>query len=354
MEFRKKTTATLLIAIFMISAFAFAVIASPVIELDVENNGIAEKRNGDILLETTGALPSAPDWLASDAKVRINMPSGTKLKDILPISWEYYLYYGYAPHVDIILVDDALVVEYAYNDLSGTTHHKPCLTMAYYTTFKDGSGNDGPAAVTDTTMAWATTGASGPVVGTYTFGDNNFWFASLADWKAGKTFDSGGGSKTINGESLVLALEFEVDNWVVQTKAVIDDIKINGVTFDFEPSSSASVESVVRDPVISIMVDPTSVDFGTIIRGRDSDPVTFAVTNVGEVEVDITTEILGTGKAFYDSHFYVVSPTVLVKDWTRDDLGIGEVTDPAFYLSVPSTETIGNYDATLIFWASES
>jgi len=48
-------------------------------------------------------------------------------------------------------------------------------------------------------------------------------------------------------------LEIEVDNWVVQTEAFVDDVEINGVVYDFETSASTSMKTVVREPIISIM-----------------------------------------------------------------------------------------------------
>jgi len=183
------------------------------------------------LLETTGEVGSG-----NEDRIRINMPEGTVLNDIVSISWDYYLYSGYAPHVDIMVdlddngeIDDALVFEYAYNDAVGyhMDEGQPtygCLYDAWYTTFSD--DGEGPAAVTDTSYAWPTTGPAGPFETVcYT----------LAQWKTGINYASG---KTITGTTKVLALEFEVDNWMSQTKAVIDNIKMNDnviYTFEEEP-----------------------------------------------------------------------------------------------------------------------
>jgi len=179
------------------------------------------------LLETTGVVGSG-----NEDRVRIYMPEGTVLNDIVSLSWDYYLYYGYAPHVDIMVdtdddtvIDDALVFEYAYNDAVGyhMDEGQPtygCLYDAWYATFSD--DGEGPAAVTDTSYAWPTTGPAGPF-GTVCF--------TLADWKNSITY----GSKTIDGGTPVLALEFEVDNYMAQTKAVINNIKMNDdVIYNFE------------------------------------------------------------------------------------------------------------------------
>jgi len=179
------------------------------------------------LLETTGDVGSG-----NEDRIRINMPEGTVLNDIVSISWDYYLYSGYAPHVDIMVdtnndqvIDDALVVEYAYNDAVGyhMDEGQPtygCLYNAWYTTFSD--DGEGPASVTDTSYAWPTTGPAGPF-GTVCH--------TLAQWKTGINYDG----KFIDKDTPVLALEFEVDNWMAQTKAVIDNIKMNDdVIYDFE------------------------------------------------------------------------------------------------------------------------
>lgn len=147
------------------------------------------------------------------------------LGQLQSISWMEYLTAGYPPHVDIYLdntgdgvADDALVIEYAYNSM---THYAEApmpygaLTGAWYATFND-DGN-GPAQVDDTCYAWLNSGASGPP------GGGGHTAGTLAQWKAGTlgTFDN---------TSAIVKIEIEVDNWVVQSNAYVDVIKVNGQT----------------------------------------------------------------------------------------------------------------------------
>jgi len=86
-------------------------------ELQTKNSATATWSGNDAHLTTTGTVGDG-----DEARIHIDMPTGTTLADILEISWKEYTVSGYAPHVDIILdttgdgiKDDALVIEYAYN-----------------------------------------------------------------------------------------------------------------------------------------------------------------------------------------------------------------------------------------------
>jgi len=165
------------------------------------------------------------------------------LAELTSISWFEYLTTGYPPHVDVLLDlngngvydgtiggDDALVFEYAYNNMThGTEAHTAteaygALPGAWYQTFSD-DGN-GPVAVNDTCYAWLTSGAPG-VPGVW--GAGGHYGDTLANWKVGLT----AGSITIDGDALIARIEIEVDNWIpaagAQTDAFVDDIFINGV-----------------------------------------------------------------------------------------------------------------------------
>ena len=349
-KLREKTTATALIALFIISALSFAVIASPLIELGVKGNAIAEMSAGNgyggsdcVHLQTLSA-PGTGD----EGRIVIHMPSGFTLGDLDTISWREYLVAGYPPHVDVFLdygtddvADESLNFEYAYNDESirypGTGMPYGALTGAWYQTFGD-DGN-GPIQIDNDALAWPNSGPPGP--------PSSIELHSLATWKAGKTISTG----TVSSSTRVLRLEIEIDNWVVQTEAYVDDVEINGVVYDFETSSSTSMESVIRDPIISIMVDPTNIDFGTILRGQDSDPVDVTVTNIGETSVDITTSIVGTNPTFYEDNLYEDGSLVTAYTMT---LAVDGFDDLTLTLKPPTGTPSGTFEAMLVFWAAES
>ena len=210
----KKTTATLLIAIFMISAFAVAAYA-------VE---------GTHLVATTGGP-------GTESRIIIDVPEDFTLGMLESISWDEYLVAGYAPHVDVFIdadddddYDDTLVFEYAYNT---EAHYAEApmpygaMTGAWYQTFSDDVL--GPAQVDDGANGWLASGAPGPL------GGPGFIYYTLALWKAGVDVDGVPGID-INSDTEVIALEIEVDNWVVQSEAYVDDIEIviNGVTYTID------------------------------------------------------------------------------------------------------------------------
>ncbi len=229
----------------------FKVIFKPVVKLSVEQGGKEGPDELDYSLGTTeGSATAGP----SDGQARsgeesihllttgvvgsgdeariviIPLPEGTTLDDIDSISWWEYLVEGYPPHVDIILdfdddnvADDGLVFEYAYNSM---THFDTEAPMPYgavlddwFQTFSD-DGN-GPAQVDDDSSAWLSSGSPGLPA----------WIqGTLAQWKAGTVHGS------VSASTPILRIEVEIDNWVVQSEAYVDDIVIviDGVTYTID------------------------------------------------------------------------------------------------------------------------
>jgi hypothetical protein len=178
-----------------------------------------------------------------EARIVISLPEGMTLADIESISWWEYLVSGYPPHVDVIIdvdesegvTEDALVFEYAYNDTGshyygGETPAYGAETGGWYQTFSDDGG--GPVAIVGTeALGWLSSQDPGPP------GAATFYSGTLADWQAGSV-DTSSLGLTIDGSTPVLRLEIEVDDWVAETMAFVDDIEIiiGGVTYtiDFE------------------------------------------------------------------------------------------------------------------------
>jgi len=168
-----------------------------------------------------------------EARIVIPLPEGTTLADIAAVSWWEYLVAGYPPHLDIMLdvdgngtIDDSLVFEYAYNDVALHYLEGPmpygALTGDWYQTFSD--DDNGPAQVDDAAYGWLSSGPPGPP------GDPAFISGTLADWKSGQVNPP---IDPIDGTTSVVSLEIEIDNWVVQSEAYIDDIVIviGGITY---------------------------------------------------------------------------------------------------------------------------
>ncbi len=197
------------------------------------SDGQARSGEESVYLETTGTVGTG-----DEARIVIPLPEGTTLGDIDSISWWVWTVAGYPPHVDIVMdVDedgelddeDILTAEMAYNNAEGIELDEG-LTPIYdewLQTFELTSG-DVYGEIGDDTMLWVTKMGAG--------NDDAPW-GTLGDWKAGLVANDPGSDglddDVINGNAPVLRLEIEIDNWVLQTEAYVDDIEIviGGVTY---------------------------------------------------------------------------------------------------------------------------
>jgi hypothetical protein len=170
----------------------------------------------------TAGSGEPPVVLGAEARIVMPLPPGTTLGDIESISWREYLETGYPPHVDVIIEtggsEDALAFEYAYNDVA---LHYPegwpsynALTDDWYATF--GDDGEGPEEVGGSALGWLASGPPGPPTETN--------FATLSEWQSeiGVTY----GAVTVNGDTPVLRIEIEVDNWLGGAEAFVDDIAV--------------------------------------------------------------------------------------------------------------------------------
>ena len=202
----------------------------------------------------------------NEARILIDfssLPEGEVLTlgDIEAISWYEYLVAGYPPHVDIKvdtdgdgIEDDALVIEYAYNTEAHAAEGGPtygAVTGDWYQTFSDDTL--GPAEIDDTTNAWLTSGPAGPLTGP---GSENFIYGTLAEWKAGTVDPS------IDANTVVTAFEIEVDNWITQSEAYVDDITIKFVGEDDPLLVCGQIQDAVDtvEPAALIYVLPGTYD----------------------------------------------------------------------------------------------
>lgn len=224
---RKKTITVLLFAILALSfmgAFVGAEFPTYTTSLTTKNSATSTWTTSkayigfySVHLETTGDVGDG-----DEARFVVTMPSGITLGDINYISWFEFLIKGYPPHVDIILNlgegdTDALVFEYAYNghdddpQITGDTAYG-ALTGEWCMTFADDW--EGPQCILGSAYCWL---SSGPAGGPDIIG------GTLDEWKVGDIT----GGLGIDKDTPVLRLEFEIDNWIVQTEAYLDDVQVN-------------------------------------------------------------------------------------------------------------------------------
>jgi len=162
----------------------------------------------------------------SEARIVITLPSGTTLGQIQSISWWTKLVSGYVPHVDISLDTDAvpdgardaiLVAEGAYQNGDLTTGWPSgwfqtfAGVTAAYPSWAGLSGTPNLTQVDGTTAVWLSPSTPTP---------DQLSIAKLSDYQ------SVSGLYGVSGSTPVLFLEIEVDNWVAQSEAYVDDIVI--------------------------------------------------------------------------------------------------------------------------------
>lgn len=283
--------------------------------------------------EPATLLSSTGDVGNSNADtIIVDVPAETTLGDIESIAWSEYLIQGYPPHVDIMLdlnddgtADEALVFEYAFNgsinDISPTYG---ALTGEWFQTF--GDSGSGATVIDDGATAWLATGLCGETIGT------------LAEWKTGNV----GGS--VDSNAIVLRMEIEVDNYMVDCVALVNNIE---TVID----TTHGVGVTVNIPtLVAISVDTLNIDFGTMYPGGDPSAVeTVTVTNIGTVTVDVSASVSQeTGTVFLNNLTLDTEPW---NTWA----GLATLTptngaEVAVQLSIPAGYVpAGSESATLFF-----
>ncbi len=194
-----------------------------------EDRGYGDSES--VHLMTTGDVESG-----DEARIIVPLPDDTTLGMIDAISWWVWNVGGYdppsyPPHVDIVMdVDedgelddeDMLTAEMAYNNFAGLELDEGLVptTDEWLQTFELESG-DGYGVINDDTMLWVTRMGAG---------NDDAPYGTLADWKGGIVAEDpqpdGLADGIITGEAPVLRLEIEIDNWVRQSEAYVDDIVV--------------------------------------------------------------------------------------------------------------------------------
>ncbi len=99
-------------------------------------------------------------------------------------------------------------------------------------------------------------------------------------------------------------------------------------------------------PIVSINVDKSYLNFGSIVEGESgSDTVT--ITNTGDVNVDVSWNVVESGTFYLDNLGYVPSSPILALTPSGSSL-------ITLTLIVPSDTPPGVKTATLVFWAEAS
>ena len=111
-------------------------------------------------------------------------------------------------------------------------------------------------------------------------------------------------------------------------------------------ATSVGATTEVLDDVISINVDPSFLDFGSVYRGQSSDLVPITITNTGTVSVDVTAS---TTSVFYGANLTLSGDPVGTWGVTMA-YGASSHTVQT-QVNVPSDWDAGIEAGTIIFWA---
>lgn len=138
----------------------------------------------------------------------IPAPMGMTLSDLDNVSWDSAGVTGYTPHVDII-------VELLNGDTTALT--------------AEGILNGGGYTFPDDNLGFGS--EPNDIV------DNNTLFReyNVVEDLTLEQWQNGDSSLTpINGDSPIVRIEIEVDNWIVSSSAIVDNVKVNGIENVYE------------------------------------------------------------------------------------------------------------------------
>ena len=342
-KLREKTTATLVIAIFMISMMAFAV-AIPVafppeygIWQPEPDNGIVECSDAQAYSGTYSAYlqvnyPTNPaSTYGSDSNEVYVRPfiEGNDVPQFLD-GLDSFSFYYYRP-----------------STLGDASNIPPQVDIWLSTTGVSGAEDEwllGQIDLATSTDAWIVVPLSA-ITWIKAMGGTIYGTGS-AGLEAAKIALSG---SEIRGFGVQLGSPATRDeSRTMEGKYYVDDIEINGVIYDFEFSETTILTTTVELPMVSISVSPTNINYGPLMRGETSATHVITVENIGEVSVDVTYSIVEDGSFYADYLKLEVSgsPFVMGTIATTASLAID-----SFVTLSGDFAFSGDYTGTLVFWA---
>lgn len=194
----------------------YTMVSQTSVDVPVEIVSVGLPNDGGIESVTVqyDLIASQPQGTEARIRVTSTQLGISTLSDLNTITFDQNVLSGYVGHVDVLIdingdgvKDDALVFEYdKVDDGCGNGVPFPTGKMA---TFGD------KGIVDNNAYAWLSSGAAGNCQG-----DPNYIVGTLADWKSGMS--------GIDGNTAIVALEFEVDSWIMDSETVMSNLKVNG------------------------------------------------------------------------------------------------------------------------------
>jgi len=243
------------------------------VTLDKDTGCTAEVTNVKSYSESQSIYLEAVGTAGNEARITILTP-GLTLGELDTISWMIYALAGYPAHIDITLdttdsLQSMLTAELAVNN---PAYSPPTYGTynAWLKTFEMSSG-DGYGVIDDATVFWVTKLGAG---------DQDAPSSTLGNWKIG-VVDSDPFTELLTTEigssTEILKIEIEVDNWIVDSKAYIDDVKVNGVLYHFETKGvdkgdelTVSGTGVTAGSVVNVYWD--AVNSGGLKNSTEANP----------------------------------------------------------------------------------
>ncbi len=357
---RKKTTATLLIAVFMVSMVAFAVAIPVEFPSEYDRYG-ADPESGTVewtrdqahrgsysayLRVTYPSNPPGEYGWSSDANGVYVLPIAeiTTLDDLDSFSFYYYRPDGTVGGADIVPPQVDLWLDTNHDGvdtewLLGQIDYADTYDVWVYVDLED--------------ITWINA-MGGEIYGTGSVGlDNAKNGVDGPAW----------GAADLLGFGIQLGSAATRDNERIEEgKYYIDDIKINDAVYDFEDGSAeGSLELEAAYPTISISLTDADIVFPEIILGGWDKSVAVGVTHTGNSEITqrITWQVQAGSDAVYDDMVYYssVDPNVSFEIDEEGDnkeyfvTAYNVETDVYLSMSLGIGVEPGVYTGTIIFWA---
>jgi len=376
-KLKMKTMATLLIAVFMISAFAVAMVnADQYIVIDTTEadhwgaEATTEKQLiGDGSWKVYPELypnpnyhnPGKAPYTDDIGKLELYLPieAGTfKVEDIQSISWATNKpLEGNVPDFYVTIY----TMEYVGGD-SSWYGNKLTLEAMYSLEYQ--------IAPKDTWNKWATDDSG--LVKTYVFDHNHapIGFSPAPTWADILEEPIDWSSYYASVDPTFIDYRPQYVKYITVSTSIgmaptftgfVDAIILtltDGVTtFDLETSSSGGlpIKATSVDATVSISITPPEMDFDDIIAGHDKTIGPITIKNTGTAVCEqITVELLGDTDEFYQKNLKLGAGgtwySYAYTGW-KPKLAEGQTTQLNLKLSVPWNNPSGEYTGTLVFWA---
>lgn len=284
---------------------------------------------------------------ANESRIEIRFTEPYTLNDLVNLSWRVNTTMGYPPHTDILLsedgenVTDELVFEFAYQPYVGAGyeyvspgnpygHYDPGLQGFYYNppyngwvnTFQNATDEIGTGIIDNNSICWLGSGLPGP----YNISGPAAFFGKLGDFKNGTVTAIGREDASgVSGNTTVIGINIEIDNWIGPSEAYISEVTLNGESTPPEitiisPASTYNGDVPLHIEVKDLFTYVTTTYNVTNSTGHPfyenepyNGPTYLTGLNPGEYTLIVTAESMIGLKTIVSEEFNVTATGIEVK-----------------------------------------